>query len=103
MFPSKEEDDHGDGRRKIARTGIHKRAIYRFFESGESKKDGSGASESEDGIRARVSHVDCGAESGNGEEEEIHEPFAPIGSDWRVSGCLKRTGDRSDRSGEQVF
>ncbi len=33
-------------------------------------------------------------ESDHDGEEEVHQPVASLGSDWRFSGCVEGTGDR---------
>src|SRR5215468_7141143 len=94
---------YGDCRSEIAPAGVQQRAIYRFFECRESKKDGRRAEESARRVRPRIPHVDRRPEGDYHGKEEVHEPLAAVRSDWRVPGCVEGAGGAGGGGGAQVF
>src|SRR5215469_14930055 len=94
---------YGDCRSKSAYARLYERAVYRFFECRESKKDGRSAEEGALRVRARVSDVDQRPEGNYDGEEEVHKPLTPVGSNWRIPGRVEGAGRRGGRGGEQIL
>src|SRR6266699_498874 len=94
---------HGYSGAGCTRFGIYERAVYRFYEGGKPRADGSGAEKGEGGIWARIPDVAEREEGDHDGKAHVDKSFTADGNHWRFPECHGGDGAAGDRGRAQIL